>query len=97
MHFACSNHTSNPLPSSFMTYHRVCGMSNPTNATSGAGIAHPTGVHEFISGFSGVPVAQYLFFCIFFVDHCLSFCPIYFDHCCLSFFDIRFRIIPLVS
>ena len=80
-----------------MTYHRVCSKSNSTDATSGAGIAHPTEAHEFISSFNGVPVAQSLFFCIFFVDHCLSFCPIYFDNSCLSFFDIRFRIITLVS
>jgi hypothetical protein len=62
MYFDCCNHTINLLPFSFMTYYRVCSKSNPTNATSGAGIAHPTGVHEFISGFSGVPMLEATFY-----------------------------------
>ena len=52
--------------------------------------AHPSGAHEFISDFCGVRVAQSLIFCVFFVEHCISFSlfsfwPLY----CLSLFDWR--------
>jgi len=37
--------------SSFMTYHQVCNWSNMTGATSGAGIAYPSGAPDFTPGF----------------------------------------------
>ena len=37
-------------------------MSNTTDATSGAGIVHPSGAHEFTPGFSAVLFAWYLGF-----------------------------------
>ena len=38
------------------------------------------------------------FVCVCFVDRCLSFCPFFFwPLCCLSFFELRILIIPLVS
>ena len=49
-------------------------------------------------GFSGVHVTQSLVLYISFVDRCLSF--LYFfirPLCCLSFFDLRILITPLVS
>ena len=64
--FGCLNH--NPLLSSFMTFQQVCNKSNTTDATGGAGTTYPSGVHEFISGFSGV--LQFSVQC--FVDCCLS-------------------------
>ena len=36
-----------PVLSSLMTYHRVCNKINTTDATSGAGTAHPSGAPEF--------------------------------------------------
>jgi hypothetical protein len=49
---------------------------------------------------SGVRVAQSLGFCVvFIVDRYLPFCPFFFwpSLCCLSFFDLRLLITPLVS
>jgi hypothetical protein len=46
-----------------------------TGATSGAEIAYPSGAPEFTPGFSGVHVTLSLVLCVYFVDHCLSFCP----------------------
>jgi len=40
-----------PVLSSFITYHRVFNWSNTTGATSGAGIDHPSGAHDFTPGF----------------------------------------------
>ena len=45
--FACRNH--NPFLN--MTYHRVCGKSNTTDATCGTGPAHPSGAPEFTPDF----------------------------------------------
>jgi len=43
--------------------------------------------------FSGVRVIRSLVLCTCCVGNCLSVCPL----CCLSFFDLRIRITPLVS
>ena len=45
-----------------------------TGATSGAGTAFLSEVHEFTMVFSGVRVTRSLVLCVMFVDHCLSFC-----------------------
>jgi hypothetical protein len=42
----CRNHY--PVPSSFMTYHRVCNRSNTTGATCGPGTAYPSRTHGFV-------------------------------------------------
>ena len=48
--------------------------------------------------FSGVRVTRSLVLYVCFVDLCLSFCPFFFwPLCCLSYFDIRLLITPLVS
>ena len=44
-------------------------------ATSGVGIAYPSGASEFNPDFSGVRVTHSLVLCVCFVDRCLSFCP----------------------
>jgi hypothetical protein len=48
----------NPVLSSFMTYHRVHSKSNSTDATYGAGTAHPSGAPEFCTCLSGVRVVH---------------------------------------
>ena len=75
----------NPIPFSFMTYHRVCKKSSTKGATCRAGTAFPSRASLFIPGFSGVRVAQYLISVSCFVD----FCPFSFGHCivCLSIND----------
>ena len=48
--------------------------------------------------FSGVRVLRSLVLYECLVDRCLSFCPFFFRPlCCLSFFELRILIIPLVS
>ena len=72
-------------------------MSNTTGATCGVGTAYLSGVPEFTSGFSVVRLAQSLVFCVLF---CRFFCvflsfillPLY----CLSLFDFRLLITPVV-
>ena len=77
----------------------VCNQINMTGATSGTGTAYPswsTWVHPHI--LVGIRIAQSLVFCVLF---CMllffllsfSFRPLY----CLSFFNLRFMITPLVS
>ena len=59
-----------PVLSSFMTYHRVCDKINTTGATSGAGIANPSGAPEFTPGFKWDSCYSILsFMCMF----CRSF------------------------
>jgi hypothetical protein len=58
----------------------------------------PKHAPEFTSSFSGVRVARSLVLCVCFVDRCLSFCPFFvWPLQCLSFCDLRIRIILLVS
>ena len=59
-------------------YHRFCNMRG---ATTGAGIAYPSGAPEFTPGFSGVRVTRSLVLCVCFVDRCLSFCTFSFCYC----------------
>ena len=53
------------------------------------------GKQQIIWIFSGVRVTRSLVLSVCFVDRCLSFffCPL----CCLSYFDMRILITPLVS
>ena len=52
--------------SSFMTCHRVCNQINTTDATSGAGIANPSGAPEFTPGFEwGSCYSIFSFMCMF--------------------------------
>ena len=84
-----------------ITYHCVCNQSNTTGATSGAETPYPCGAHEFITSFSGVCLARSLFI----ISVCrvplrslfvlLSF--FIWPLCCLSFFELRILITPLVS
>ena len=69
-----------------------------TGATSGAGTVYPSGAPEFIPGFSGVRVARSLDFCVLF-DRSIVFLltVFYWLLYCLSFFDLRILITPLVS
>jgi hypothetical protein len=64
-------------------------------ANSCAGTAYPSGAPKFTPGFSGVRVTRSLVLHVCFVDRCLHFFfwPLY----CLSFFDLRILITPLVS
>jgi len=62
-------------------------------ATSGAGIAYPSGAPEFTPVFSRVHVTRSLVLCVCFVDRWLSFWAL----CCLFFFDLRILITTLVS
>jgi hypothetical protein len=50
----------------FMTYHQIFSTKKMTDATSGAGTAHPSGAPKFIPFFSGVHVAQSLVFWVVF-------------------------------
>ena len=54
-----------------------------------------TSLNVFFVYFSGVRVNRSLVLCVMFVDRCLSF--FFWPLCCLSFFDIRILITPLVS
>ena len=62
--FTCRKHF--PLLSSFMTYYRLCSLSNTTGATSSAGTSYPSGVPEFNPGFGGVCYFRFLVFCVMF-------------------------------
>ena len=77
-------------------YHRFCNMRG---ATTGAGIAYPSGAPEFTPGFSGVRVTRSLVLCVMF---CRSlFVLLYFFFlllCCLFFLDLQDSdYLPLVS
>ena len=56
--------------------------------TSGVGTAYPSGVPEFIPGLSGINVGRSLVVLVVFCTFVLY---------CLSFFHLRFLVIPLVS
>jgi hypothetical protein len=58
-------------------------------------IAHSSGAPGFTPGISGVRVTRSLVLCVCFVDRCLSF--FFWPLRCLSFFDLRILITPLVS
>ena len=95
----CSTyHKHFPVLSSFMTYHWLCNQINTTGVTSGSGIAYPSGTHEFISGFSRVRATRSLVLYVCFVDSFFVILSFFFwSLCCLSFFDLRILITPLVS
>ena len=59
--------------SAFMTYHQVYKMSSTTGATCGAGIAYPSGAHDFTPYISGVHIARSLVLCCSVVFICLFF------------------------
>jgi len=77
----CRNH--NPVSSSFITFHRVCNVSNTTGATSGVGTAYPSTANEvtpvsccsivsFLCSVLWVIVCPFWYF--FFLSlYCLSF------------------------
>jgi hypothetical protein len=44
---SCHSHNTTSL-SSFMIHHRIFNKSNSVDTTSGAGIGHSCGSHEFI-------------------------------------------------
>jgi hypothetical protein len=60
-------------------------------------VIHETNVSSVITSIEciicGVRVTRSLVLCVCFVDRCLSFWPL----CCLSFFDLRNLITPLLS
>ena len=90
---------SNIYISTTQTYHRGCNQINTTGATSGEGTAYISGTPEFTPVFSGVRQCYSIFifmsmFCrSLFVLLSFSFWPLR----CLSFFDLRILITPLVS
>ena len=63
--------------------------------TSGAGTAHSSGAPEFTPVFSVICVTRSFALCVCFADHCLYI--FFWPFCCLSFFDLRMLINPLVS
>ena len=80
---------------SFSAYHRILNRRNTTGGTGEAETAYLSGEPEFTHCFSGVCVAQSLFFCVVFCRSS-SFCPFSFDHCTLClFFDLWLLITPL--
>ena len=84
-----------PVFSSFMTCYRLGSQINTTGVTSEAGTAYTSEASDFTPGFSGVRVTRSLVLFVCFVDRCLSF--FFWPLCCLSFFDLRIMITPLVS
>ena len=75
-------------------YYLVCKKSNTTGDTSGAGSAFPSETHVLYK----VRVDQYLIFSVFFYRSLFVllfffFFPLY----CLSIFDLRLLIVPLIS
>ena len=82
----CRKHFFSVL-SLFMTYHRVCNQINTTDATSGAGTAHPSGAPEFAPVFIAVRVIRFLALCVCFVDRFVLLYFFFWPLCCL-FFDI---------
>ena len=78
--------------------HNSYSKSNTTGATSGAGTAYTSRAPEFTTVFSGVRVSRSLVLCVMV---CRSlFVLLYFfiwSLGCLSFFDLRILIIPVVS
>jgi len=71
--------------------------SNTTGATCGAGTVKPFGL-EFTLGFSVVRVTRSLLFCVVFCRSLFVLLSNFFwPLCCLSFFDLRLLIIPLIS
>jgi len=81
-----------------MTYHRFSNKRNSTGTTRGKGIAYPSGVPEFAPGFIGIHLAQSLVFYVAFYREMFVFLSFLFQPLyCLSFFDLRILITPLVS
>ena len=77
--------------SSFMTYHRIVDKSNTTGAISGT----RTGLNNYLLalseheisqlGFCGIPVAQFVAFCVVFCRSWFDFSPFNWPLCCRSF------------
>jgi hypothetical protein len=81
-----------PVLSSFATYYRVCKKSNTTGATSGTGIAYPSGAPEFTSCYSILS-----FICMFYRSLFVLLYFFFWPLCCLLFFVIRILIWYLQS
>ena len=82
----CCKHFAVCVLPSFMSYHLVCNQSNTTGATSGAG----TGSFMW-----GLCYSIFTFLCsVLQIDVCSFF---FWPLCCLSLFDLRILITPLVS
>ena len=79
-------------------YTRVCNQINATGSTSGAGSVYPSRAPEFTHSFQWSSCYSiFTFICMFcrslFVLLYFFFWPL----CCLSFFDLRILLTPLVS
>ena len=91
----CRKHL--PVPSSFMTYHRVCDQINTTGATSRAGTIYPSGTPEFTPTFQWASHYSILRFMCMCCRSLLVLCSfVFWSLCCLFFFDIRILITSLV-
>jgi hypothetical protein len=67
-------------------------------ATSATGTAYPSGAPKFTPVLSGVRVARSLGLCVVFCRSLFVLLSFFFwPLCCLSFFDLRILITPLVS
>ena len=72
-----------------MTYYRVCIGNNTTDATRGAGSAHPSRSPDFTPSFSGIRVARSQVFCVLLCRLlCVILSFLFGPMCCLSF-DLR--------
>jgi hypothetical protein len=74
-------------------------MFQNTTATRGSGTAYPSGAPEFTPSFSGVRVTRSILscMCIFCRSLVVLLSFFFWPLCCLSFFDLRILITPLVS
>ena len=81
------------LIQNYKSYNTICRKyANATGSTSGGGTAYLSGVPDL-----SPDVTLSLVLCVCFVDSCLSFLSFFFwPLCCLSFFDLRILITPLV-
>ena len=87
-----------PVLSWFSTYHRACNSIDTTGATSGAGIAYPSGAPELIPGFWWCSCYSiFSFKCMFYRSFFVLLYFLFWPLCYLFFFDIRVLITPLVS
>ena len=85
-----------PDLSSFMTYHWICNQSNTAGATSGAGTAYPSGAPEFTPSFQcGSCYSIFSSMCM--LSRSLFVLLYLFSWYCLTLFDLRILITPLVS
>ena len=78
--------------------HKKAFSVNPLNQTCFvAGTAHPSSAPEFPLDFSGVRVTRSFVLCVLFCRSLFFLFSFFFwSSCCLSFFDLRILITPLV-